>query len=715
VSRSAAWQLVLLLPALALAPPPADALAPHPADGSAPPPTAGIELGTASPTGQDTTERFRPADVFELEWASDPRISPDGGRVAYVRNGFDVEEDRRRSSIWIVDADGGNHRAVTSGRRDATSPRWSPDGERLLYLATDGEEGTEVWVRWLDTGQEARLTRLTESPSGIAWSPDGRRIALSLFVPEDEPAFAEMPSPPEGADWGAPFRYVDELQYRSDGAGYLESGHRHLFVLPAEGGTPRQLTRGPHDHGGTPRWTPDGERLVFSANRRADADREPLDTEVYVVSMEGEIEALTDRRGPDGSPAVSPVDGRIAYVGFDDRYQGYQVSRLHVAGPDGSDPRVLTEGFDRSVQSPVWSADGAGIFFQYDDEGTTKIAYVAVGGERAGEVRTLVDGVGGLSLGRPYAGGQFSVSRTGRFAYTRTRPDHPADVAVGGLGGSEGGRLTRLNDDLLGHRDLASVEEFRFESSHDGREIQGWVMKPPGFDSSGSYPLLLEIHGGPFANYGERFSAELQLYAAAGYVVLYVNPRGSTGYGEEFGNLIHHAYPGRDYDDLISGVDELLRAGYVDPDRLYVTGGSGGGVLTAWIVGRTDRFRAAVSQKPVINWYSFVLTADLPGFFYRYWFPGPPWEHRDHYMERSPISLAGEVETPTMLITGERDFRTPISETEQFYAALKIREVETAMVRVPDASHGIASKPSNLVGKVAHVLEWFERHGGEPY
>jgi dipeptidyl aminopeptidase/acylaminoacyl peptidase len=271
-------------------------------------------------------------------------------------------------------------------------------------------------------------------------------------------------------------------------------------------------------------------------------------------------------------------------------------------------------------------------------------------------------------------------------------------------------RLTRLNDDLLGHKELAAIEEIRFDSSFDGREIQGWVATPPGFDPARRYPLILEIHGGPFANYGDRFAAEIQLYAAAGYVVLYVNPRGSTSYGEEFGNLIHHDYPSQDYDDLMSGVDAVVERGFIDSESLFVTGGSGGGVLTSWTVGKTDRFRAAVVAKPVINWASFVLTADFSALFSRYWFPGPPWEHVEHYMRRSPLSLVGEVSTPTMLLTGEDDYRTPMSESEQYYQALKLRKIDTALVRIPGASHGIAKRPSQLMAKVAHVLMWFEIH-----
>ncbi len=283
-----------------------------------------------------------------------------------------------------------------------------------------------------------------------------------------------------------------------------------------------------------------------------------------------------------------------------------------------------------------------------------------------------------------------------------------------GRAGQEVRRITRLNEELLGHRTLGAVEELWWESSHDGRRVQGWIVKPPGFDPARKYPLILEIHGGPFANYGDRFAAEIQLYAAAGYVVLYTNPRGSTSYGEEFGNLIHHAYPGHDYDDLMSGVDAVIAQGYVDEDALFVTGGSGGGVLTSWIVGNTGRFRAAVVQKPVINWFSWALTADMYPYGVKYWFPGYPWEHVEHYMARSPISRVGNVTTPTMLLTGEADHRTPIPESEQFYQALKLRGVPAALVRIPGASHGITARPSRLIAKVQHVLGWFERYRETP-
>jgi acylaminoacyl-peptidase len=667
-----------------------------------------LNAQTGPISGPAVSDHFRPLDVFGLEWAASPQISPDGSRIVYVRSANDILRDRARMDLWILNADGGEHRPLTSSGR-AGSPVWSPDGGRLAYVA-GGEDGSQIWVRWMDTGQTARLTTLTESPGALSWSPDGYWLAFSMLVPEvDEPYRAELPGKPEGADWAPPLKVIDEMNYRADGAGYLKEGYTHIFVVPSQGGVPRQLTSGPWNHGGPLSWMPDSRSIVFSANRHPDAEDEPLNSEVYRVTVaDGEVTQLTQRLGPDGSPAVSPNGQAIAYLGFDDRYQGYQVTRLYVMDADGGNARVLTDGWDRSMGSPVWAADGRSIFVSFEDEGEIKIARVTL----TKGTETLVDGgVSGLSLGRPYTSGSFSVARTGSIAYTVGDAYRPADVGLA-RPGREAARLTQLNLDLLEGKRLGQVKEIWFNSSFDDRRIQGWVVTPPDFDPGKRYPLILEIHGGPFAAYGPHFSAEDQLYAAAGYVVLYVNPRGSTSYGEEFGNLIHHAYPGNDYHDLISGVDAVLEEGYVDPDRLYVTGGSGGGVLSSWIVGHTDRFRAAAVQKPVINWYSFVLYADGPAFFYKYWFPGPPWEHERHYMERSPLSHVGNVTTPTMLITGEQDWRTPISESEQYYAALQIRGVPSVLVRVPEASHGIAARPSHLLGKVAHILGWFGKWDG---
>ena len=444
--------------------------------------------------------------------------------------------------------------------------------------------------------------------------------------------------------------------------------------------------------------------------RRNDWEYEPADSDLYEISVaDGSLRQITKRQGPDSSPVLSADGKKIAYTGYDDRYQGYQVTHLYTMNRDGSSSKMITKSLDRSVGSPVWSGDGKGVYVSYNDKGNGKVAYATV----KGKVKVLASNLGGTSIGRPYSSGSFTVTKDGDIAYTISRPDRPADIAIVNAKGGTPKKITSLNDDLFGHKELAEVEEIWYKSSHDGRDIQGWITKPPGFDPKKKYPLILEIHGGPFANYGNRFSAEIQAFAAAGYVVLYTNPRGSTSYGEEFGNLIHHAYPGDDFFDLMSGVDAVIAKGYIDEKNLFVTGGSGGGVLTAWLVGRTDRFSAAVSAKPVINWYSFVLTADSYGFFIKYWFPDFPWNIPDHYHKRSPLSLVGNVTTPTMLLTGEADYRTPISESEQYYQALKLRKIDTKLVRIPGASHGIYLRPSQHISKVAEILDWFEKYRKE--
>ncbi len=650
--------------------------------------------------------RFGPRDVFELEWVADPQISPDGSQIAYLRRSFDIMTDGVVSNLWIVDSEGRAHRPLVSGPESVGSVRWSPDGTRLLYSASVRGQ-TQLFVRWLDSGQTAVLTRVTESPRAAVWSPDGTHIALIMNVPAEQKPMVQMPKKPEEAEWAPPAKVIDQMTYRTDGGGYVEEGYSHLFVLPAIGGTPRQLTTGNFNHA-NPSWSKDGKTLFVNANRNEEWRFEPRNSEVFAVDVaSAELKALTDRFGPDFGPSVSPDGKRIAYLGFDDRKQGYQVTHLYVMNSDGSDAREVSGGFDRDIDDYHWASDSQSLYVQYDDRGNTKLGKLTLGGK----ITESTGDVGGTTLGRPYASGSFTVAETGRIAFTHARPEHPANLAVRDSNGRVR-TLLRPNDDLFAYKTLGTTKSIESKSV-DGRSIQSWVVTPPGFDPEKKYPLLLEIHGGPFANYGDRFSAEVQLYASAGFVVVYSNPRGSTSYGAEFGNLIHHAYPSQDYDDLMSAVDAVIAEGYVDTDQLYVTGGSGGGVLTAWIVGKTDRFRAAVVAKPVINWASFVLYADGAPFFSQYWFPAMPWEDPDHYWARSPLSLVGNVTTPTMLLTGEVDYRTPIAESEQYYQALKLRKVDTALVRIPGASHGIARRPSHLITKALHIIAWFDRHAPE--
>jgi acylaminoacyl-peptidase len=478
--------------------------------------------------------------------------------------------------------------------------------------------------------------------------------------------------------------------------------------VPSEGGTARQLTRGDfHDTGSWGSldiaWAPGGNAIVIASRRRADWETSMIESDLFEVSLaDGSMKQLTDRNGPDSNPVISPDGKLIAYTGFDDRKQGYQNTQLWLMNRDGTGKRALSAKLDQSVGDPVWAADGRGVYVSWNQHGNTKVGLFALDGN----YRIVTGDVG--AGGSAYGNGTYSVARDGSIAWTYTRPDVPGEVAV--LRSSQPMKVvTSVNADLLSTRRLGKVDSLWWESSKDRRRIQGWVVTPPDFDAGKKYPLILEIHGGPFADYGDRFDIEKQLMAAAGYVVLYTNPRGSTSYGEEFGNLIHHAYPGDDFHDLNSGVDAVIAKGFIDEKRLYVTGGSGGGVLTAWMIGNTDRFRAALAFYPVINWESFVLTADMSALGVNNWFPGLPWDQRDNYTKRSLLSVVKNVKTPTLIMTGEEDWRTPMSESEQYYKALKLVGVETVLVRVPGEPHGIRVRPSHFMSKMTTLEGWFEK------
>ncbi|MBL8552057.1 MAG: S9 family peptidase [Hyphomonadaceae bacterium] len=665
--------------------------------------SSGFGAANAEPLRQ-APSRFNASDVFKLEYADDPQVSPDGGRVAYVRVSADIMSDRFRRSIWIVDADGRNHRPIAQGRGGYGSPFWSPDGRSLAYVASEGA-ATELRVAYLDTRTSATLARLPEGAANLTWSPDGRTLAFQMFVKEEGESAAALPDKPEGAQWAEGARIIEGVTYRADGEGYLESGYMQIFVVPADGGAPRRLTYQARNHDGRMSWTRDGRRILFSANAEEDWEYEPVESAVYSLDVAtGAVTRLTTRKGAESQPILSPDGRRLAYTGFDDREQGYQVTELYVANADGSNPRSITASLDRDVRDPQWAGNGA-IYFLYEDHGVTKLGRVSATG---GRVATVMENVGGTDIGRPYVSGAFSVNAGGRYAATVTTVDRPGDLYMGSR------RLTSLNEDVFAGRTLPNASEITVPSSADQRPVQAWIVRPPEFDPAKKYPLLLEIHGGPFSAYGPVFSAEVQLFAAAGYIVVYANPRGSTSYGGEFGNLIHHNYPSQDYDDLMSVVDAVIAREPVDATKLYVTGGSGGGVLTAWIVGSTNRFAAAMVQKPVINWTSFALTADVYNYFSRYWFGEMPWEDgaQARYWARSPLSKVGNVTTPTAVMVGEEDYRTPPSEAEQFYQALRLRRIPTRLVRIPGSPHDIASRPTGMIAKVTNTLAWFAEHGG---
>lgn len=648
---------------------------------------------------------FEGKDIFSLQCVTDAQIRPDGHVVAYVRMSYDIMTDRPRRSIWLVDTETGAQTPLVTGPGSASSPRWSPDGKRLAYIASD-DGRAQLFVRWMQTQQATPITDLTETPEDLEWSPDGRNIAFVMMTPDEKTNLGSPPPRPEGARWAEPLTVITDVKYRADGEGYLRPGYSHAFVVSAEGGYPRQLTFGAFNEEGPVAWTPDGKHVLVSGNRTEGWQRDAVTTQIYQVAVEdGAVTALTHRVGPDKSPRVSPDGKKIAYLAFDDRFLGYQNVRVHVMDRDGHNDRSISDSLDRSVDAAEWASDGRGLFIQYTDKAVTRVARLTLDGN----LQQLADGLAGSQLDRPYSGGQFSVSSNGIVAFTSGAPDHPPDLSI--ARGTRVTRLTRLNDDLFAVKQLAKVEPLEVSSSVDKLPIGAWLVTPPHFDPARKYPLILEIHGGPYASYGPTFSSDDQLYAAAGYMVLYTNPRGSTSYGEQFANFILHDYPSHDYDDLMSAVDAAIAKGSVNPDQLFVTGGSGGGVLTAWIVGKTHRFQAAATQKPVINWGSFTLTTDIATYVPKYWFGKLPWEDPETYWKHSPLSLVGNVTTPTLVVVGGEDYRTPVSDSEQYYEALQLRGVPTALVKVPGASHGgLAARPSQSAAKASAILAWFDRY-----
>ncbi|NDW21726.1 alpha/beta hydrolase family protein [Alteromonas hispanica] len=657
---------------------------------------------TTNISAAKNAHHFASEDIFNLEYVSEVQVSPNGEEVAYVRRSNDIMSDSTRSNIWVATVDGRSHRPLLSASHNFYSPRWSPDGKRLAYLSNENGK-PQLYIRWMDTGQTALVTNVTSSPSSITWSPDGKYIAFTMSVDANEkPLSVKMPKKPKGAKWSPGFEYITKARYQADGKGILEPAYTHIFVVPTDGGTARQLTSGNYHHRGSLSFSPDAEKIYFSANRNDNWEYEPVEADIYTVDMSGNIEQVTNFKGREVSPVVSPNGKYVAYERRSDEKVMYKNSYLYVMNVDGSDHKNLTEDVDNSVSNIQWK-DNKTLYFQQSVRGLAQVNSVTL----SGKIKTKAKGLGGTTLGRPYVFATYHASDD-VVAYTKGATDRPADLYVSY---KKERQLTYLNEDVLEHKQLGEVKEIVYNSSIDGEEIQGWYILPPDYDSSKTYPLILEIHGGPNLAYGPVFTAELQRMAAEGYVVFYDNHRGSTGYGERFALLLQGKYSSKyDFADHMSGVDALIEKGIADPERLYITGGSAGGIASAYAIGLTDRFKAAVVAKPVINWLSKVLTADSGLYQIPFQFPGKPWDNVEHYWKRSPLSLVGNVTTPTMLITGVNDKRTPMSETEQFYQALKIQKVDTVLVKVPESSHGIAAKPSRMIGKVENILAWFKKY-----
>lgn len=664
-----------------------------------------ISITSSSLAAEESETRdprtFTSDKVFELEYVAAPQISPDGNKVIYSRRHMDKYSDSVASNVWMLNLRTGKDRPLFSHGDSVSSVQWSPKGDKILYTSSDNGKPT-LNVRFMDTGDNFVLAKLEQGVRSPRWSPNGKLIAFSMFVPKKGESFADTPTSPEGAEWAKPVNVIDDLVFRFDGRGYLKKGVEHIFVIGAAGGTHRQITEG--DNGfSSPEWL-NNATLLAGGNDVESPELDPIESEIYTIDLTSkDITQLSQRDGPDHSAKASPNGKLIAYLGYDDKLKAYQQTDLYVMNADGSNVKNLTADFDKSISDISWGGNNGALYARVDVEGETHIVSIST----SGSVKTLAKDVGGMSLGRPYSSGNYSAAK-GVLAYTQADVTKPADLAVLKSGSVK--TWTALNDDLLDQIDFAPVEEFTVKSKHDGRDIEAWAALPKGFKADGSFPMILEIHGGPFAMYGPFFAAEIQRYAAEGYVTVYVNPRGSTGYGEEFAQTIDKAYPSFDHDDLMTVVDDLVARKYVSEDRLFITGGSGGGVLTAWAIGKTDRFKAAATIKPVINWTTMALAADISKFVSRHWMGMQPWENPEFYWKQSPLSLVGNVTTPTMVMVGEEDWRTPAWEAEQYYTALKVQGIDSVLVRIPGASHSIASRPSRLIAKVDNILGWFARH-----
>ncbi|HEX8452254.1 MAG TPA: S9 family peptidase [Longimicrobium sp.] len=670
--------------------------------------TAALAAPAAAQAPRTVPGTFSVEKYLDYETVSDPQISPDGRRIVYTRRWVDRMADRWESALWIVEADGSRNRFLTKG----SSPVWSPDGTRIAYVAEGEPKGPQLWVRYLDVeGAGTQVTRGTEAPGNVRWSPDGRTLGFTQFVAKPGDWKIGMPSAPTGATWTRAPRVVERLHYRADRRGLTEPGFVHLFVVPAEGGTPRAVTSGDWSVGfrfdqipGEVSWSwmPDGRTVIVEGLNEPDADLSYRDANLYAVDVAGgTIRRLTPERGTWTQPVVSPDGRTIAFSGHAYNRQSYRAQDLYVMNADGSGMRRLADGLDRDPNGITWAPDGSGVYFTTADRGTRNVHFASA---RGGAARQLTRGTHVLGLA--------SISRGGIGAAVRTAPQSPPDVVRVDLRrGGEPVQLTRVNEDLLAGMRLGAVEEVWYTST-GGARVQGWIVKPPDFTPTKKYPLIMEIHGGPHAMYDVGFSPMYQNFAANGYVVLYTNPRGSTGYGSSFGNAIERAYPSVDYEDLMVGVDTVLARGYVDAERMFVGGCSGGGVLSSWTVGHTDRFSAAAVRCPVINWMSFAGATDVPLFTANF-FDKPFWEDPQPWLKQSPLMYVGNVKTPVLLMTGELDLRTPMSQSEEYYAALKTRGVPTALLRFEGEFHGTSSRPSNWMRTQLYMMSWYERWAGK--
>jgi len=647
-------------------------------------------------------------DLLALAWVSDPQISPDGTRVVYAHKVVDRDADTYRSHLWIAPLDGGPAKQFTTGSQQDSLPRWSPDGRWIAFLSDRGaphgerKRPKQIYVIPADGGEARAVTSGTLHPADLTWSPDGAMLA---FVGKPE---APVPE--------SDVRVITRVRYKFDGDGFWDGRYKHIFTVPAAGGPARQLTAGDFDHA-DPAWSPDGRAVAFVSNRSPEADFTNV-TDVWVQPLSGDARCLTGSVGPCSMPAWSPDGTMIAYLGHDNAAMSATNLGLWLVPAEGGTPRLLTRDFDRSlthhaitdmrahpkVGGPVWMADGRRILVLVAEGATNQLALVAVEG---GEVTVVTQGrreIFGYSFTRDAAAGVLAVSDV-------STPGDLWAVRLDGRTVAER-RLTAVNAALLEAIELSLPERFAYDGA-DGWPVEGWVMRPVGFREGQRYPTILQIHGGPHGAYGEAFFHEFQLLASEGYAVVYTNPRGSQGYGQRFTAATHHDWGGKDYEDIMAGLDAALaRYPFLDPERLGVAGGSYGGFMTNWAVGHTDRFKAAVTMRSISNHLSQWGTSDL-AFMKGFWeFPGDPWEAPVWYWERSPLAYVTSIRTPLLILHSEMDLRCPIGEGEQLFAALKKLKREAVFVRFPDESHDLSriGKPKHRVERLRLIVQWFADH-----